>query len=329
MGMARTPRHFDTLRPSRRRLILAALAVVGLIVLSLVSGNRGGSADNSNDAAAQSVGYFNGAPTASSTTTVAGQPSTNPGDPKAATTAPPTTAAPPRECGSEFRPAFGCPLYTDNFDGDLNKGAQGWIVYDYPNAAFPRVASNFEVTNGEMQLHGSYNSSNGEILGSGVSSKVSQKYGRWEVRMRVEKGRGWSAASLLWPTDENWPTDGEVDLFEIPKGDRQSIFETIHNGVRDHTGENVIQMDATQWHTYAVEWTPTRLVYYVDNKAQWTVTKSLLVPSTGDLNMTLQMDPGTSRQCGGWFECPNNTTPAQTTMHVDYVKIWKYQPDEK
>jgi beta-glucanase (GH16 family) len=216
---------------------------------------------------------------------------------------------------------------SDNFDGtSVDTGIQGWTVYDYPNANFPRVAKNFGVQDGEMQLHGSYNRSSGEILGSGVSSKVGQKYGRWEVRMRVEKGRGFSAASLLWPVDDNWPTDGEVDLFEIPHGDRQDIFQTIHNGVRDNTGENKVLMDATQWHTYAVEWTPTRLVYYVDNKAQWTVTKALLVPKTGDLNLTLQMDPGTRDQCGHWFECPNSSTPDITTMHVDYVKIWKYQP---
>ena len=68
-----------------------------------------------------------------------------------------------------------------------------------------------------------------------------------------------------------------------------------------------------------------RAFHRADSSGQ-TVTKSLLVPKTGDLNLTLQMDPGTKEQCGHWFECPNNTTPDVTTMHVDYVKIWKYQP---
>jgi beta-glucanase (GH16 family) len=326
--MARTPRQLDTLRPSGRRTIFAALVVVGLIGLSLVSGQRDGSAEDRGEAALGSVGYIDGgAPLVPTTSSTVAQAGSDPGSP---VTAPPTTSPPPSECGSDRRPVFGCPLMTDNFDGSsVNTGPQGWTVYEYPDSAFPRVAKNFHVADGEAKLNGTYDRASGEILGAGMASHISQKYGRWELRAKVDKGRGFSAASLLWPTSEKWPTDGEVDLFEIPRADRQSVFQVVHNGVRDNTGENKILMDATQWHTYAVEWTPTRLVYYVDNKAQWTVTKSLLIPSTGNLNMTIQIDPGTAKQCGRWFECPDASTPPVTTLHVDWVKVWKYSPDAK
>jgi hypothetical protein len=321
--MAQAPRQLVTMRPSTRRSIFAVLTVVGLIVLSLFSGQRDGEAEQTE--AQESVGYF--APPVPSTSSTVVQ-SASPGD--SSTPATSTTAAPPSECGGDKRPVFGCPLLTDNFDGtSVDTGLQGWSVYDYPDSAFPRVAKNFSVENGEAQFHGTYDRASGEILGAGMASRISQKYGRWELRAKVDQGRGFSAAALLWPTNENWPTDGEVDIFEIPSADRQKVFQVVHNGVRNNTGQNKILMDATQWHTYAIEWTPTRLVYYVDNKAQWTVTKSLLVPTTGNLNMTIQMDPGTAKQCGRWFECPDANTPPVTKLHVDWVKVWKYTPDSK
>lgn len=307
---------------------MAAIAVLGLIAMSALNGHRNGSAEEKGEAASQSVGYFGAAPSPSTSSTIAQAGS--PGAPGVLTTAPTTTAAPPSVCGSDKRPVFGCPLMTDNFDGSsVNTGVQGWTIYDYPDSAFPRVAKNFRVRDGEVQLVGTYDRNSKEILGAGMSNHIQQKYGRWELRAKVDRGRGFSAASLLWPSSENWPTDGEVDLFEIPKSDRQSVFQVVHNGVRDNTGENKVLMDATQWHTYAVEWTPTRLVYYIDNKAEWTVTKSLLVPSSGNLNMTIQMDPGTAKQCGRWFECPDGSTPAETVLHVDWVKVWKYSLEVK
>jgi hypothetical protein len=312
--------------PHARRSLVAGGAVASLIALSLITGGRETSASSGNLASAQfSPGNFGGLP-AVTTTTAAPAPGTSPeGNATTTTAKPTTTAAPPAECGADKHAGFGCPLMTDNFDGtQLDDGIQGWSVYDYPDANFPRVASNFSVGGGTAQLRGTYDKGTGTILGSGMASHVSQKYGRWEMRVKVDAGRGYSAAGLLWPTSERWPTDGEVDLFEIPHAARQDIFQTVHNGVRNNTGENKIFMDATQWHTYAIEWSPTKLVYYVDGAVKWTVTKSALVPSTGNLNLTLQLDPGTAKECGTWFECPNASTPAVTTMSVDYVKIWKY-----
>ena len=47
-----------------------------------------------------------------------------------------------------------------------------------------------------------------------------QKYGRWEARVRSQKGNGYGPVMLLWPDAEDWPEDGEIDIMEIPKGDR-------------------------------------------------------------------------------------------------------------
>lgn len=296
-----------------------------LIAFSLMTGGRETSADSGSLAFAQfSPGNFGGLP---SITTTTGPPVTTSDGKPDETVKPTTTAPPPSECGGDKYTSFGCPVLVDNFDGDaVNTGVQGWSIYDYPDSKFPRVAQNFEIGGGVVSLKGTYDRASGEILGAGMASHISQKYGRWEVRVKVEKGRGYSAAGLLWPTSERWPTDGEVDLFEIPSGQRQKIHQTIHNGVRNNTGSNTLKLDATQWHTYAVEWTPTKLVYFVDGQAKWTVTKPALIPTTGNLHLTLQFDPGTVKECGRWFECPDGSTPPVTTMNVDYVKVWTYNP---
>jgi hypothetical protein len=245
------------------------------------------------------------------------------------TTAKPTTTVKPVTCAAaDKKGVFGCPVFTDQFNGTaLNTSAtpQGWAIYDFPDVVHPRVKQNFRVANGEAQLVGTYNRTTGEIYGAGAVQRIEQKYGRYEVRMKADKGRGYSAVSLLWPSDAyEWPRDGELDLFEVPSHDRSYVMQVTHNG--DPMVQKIFntKMDASQWHTYAIEWTPTKLVYFIDGKATFTVTDQRLIPTTGDLRLTLQLDPGDKATCGGHYQCPDASTPAQTIMHVDYVKIWAF-----
>lgn len=265
-------------------------------------------------------------PWASTTTTA--KPTTTTAKPTTTTAKPTTTTTLKPACiAGDNRTGFGCPIYIDNFNGtslNTSQTPQGWSIYDYPNAPHPRIYKNFKVANGEAQLIGSYNRATGEIYGAGAVQHIEQKYGRYEVRMKSDKGRGYSAVSLLWPVDDaNWPRDGELDLFEVPSFDRSRVMQVTHNGDPMVQQGHWTTVDASQWHTYAIEWTPTKLVYFIDNKAVWTVTDKKLIPTTGNLRLTLQMDPGDKGTCGGHYQCPDASTPAQTIMHVDYVKIWK------
>ena len=69
---------------------------------------------------------------------------------------------------------------------------------------------------------------------------------------------------LLWPDAEDWPEGGEIDIMEIPKGDRTKAHFTVHWGEENTPGRGVREGDFTQWHTFAVEWTPDHIIGYLD-----------------------------------------------------------------
>lgn len=235
-----------------------------------------------------------------------------------------TTTLPPCT-GLDTRPGWGCPLRVDNFDGTLLPGGTGgWSKYNDPNGYAPRIPNNIRVGNGELQIVGTYDRASGTIMGAGVQDNYAQLYGRWEVRMRVDVGAGYSAAGLLWPNSRNWPTDGEIDLYEIPKAPRQQVMSVVHNGPTNAQSGKWTGVDATQWHVYAVEWLPDRVSFFIDGVEVLRETRSWLVPSTSSMQLSLQMDARRPADgCDGWYQCPDSTTPAETVMHVDSIKIWR------
>jgi beta-glucanase (GH16 family) len=240
------------------------------------------------------------------------------------TTVPPTTTTTLPPCTSADRlSAWGCPVRVDNFD-TLNT-ATGWTVYSDPTGYAPRSPANVRVRNGELQLVGTYDQSTGTIMSAGMNDKFAQQYGRWETRVKVDNGAGYSAVALLWPHQGVWPTDGEIDIFENPKSPRVREMSVVHNGPNNSAQSVWTNVDMTQWHTYAVEWTPSSVTFFVDNVRTLKVTRSDLVPDTSRMHMTLQFDARRpTDNCNGWYQCPDRSTPAETIMHVDYVKAWAY-----
>jgi beta-glucanase (GH16 family) len=213
-------------------------------------------------------------------------------------------------------PVWGVPVSFDEFDGSLDTSK--WYVYDYPNGSPKRVKANVRTAPSELQLVGTYPGGSKTQIGAGLSSNFNQMYGRWEVRARTDKGAGFSPTILLWPSTNDWPTAGEIDLLESPRGDRSRTLAVIHNGPTDHKKSKDYGINASDWHTYAVEWLPGRVTYFIDGAKVWEVTDKTLVPKVTSMHLALQLDAG----CG-WIQCPNAQTPAETVMHVDWTKVYK------
>ena len=125
------------------------------------------------------------------------------------------------------------------------------------------------------------------------------KYGRWEARVKSPVADpAYHAVMLLWPDAENRPVGGEVDVMEISDETRQKADFFLHYGEEDHQlhGEKVI--DATQWHNWAVEWTPTTITGYVDGVAWFSTTRADALPP-GPMHLALQLDWFPARQRRG------------------------------
>jgi len=147
----------------------------------------------------------------------------------------------------------------DEFDGDT-LDEDHWSAYRgrTTDDVGQHDPDNLSVADGTLKLTSRGNTS------AGLAWNDGQRYGRWEARVRSERGNGYGPVMLLWPDAEDWPEGGEIDIMEIPRGDRTTAHFTVHWADENTQGGTSAQADFTQWHIFAVEWTPDHIVGYLD-----------------------------------------------------------------
>ena len=194
----------------------------------------------------------------------------------------------------------------EDFDGDLTTG---WSIYDGAGHAGNgrRSPSAMSVSGGIVTITGDANGTTG-----GMAWKQGRsKYGRWEARVKSPVADpSYNAVMLLWPDAENWPVGGEVDFMEIGDETRQKTDFFLHFGEENHQLHGEVAIDATLWHNWAVEWSPTKITAYVDGTEWFSTTRADALPP-GPMHLTLQLD---------WF--PEGDTVQQSAMHVDWVRYY-------
>lgn len=151
----------------------------------------------------------------------------------------------------------------------------------------------------------------------GMAHSMSQLYGRWEFRARTAAGRGFGSAILLWPDSERFPVDGELDIMEVPGENRDLAHCVVHWGEDNNVNGGSLRGDFTQWHTFALEWLPDRITWYVDGAKHYENTDKAAIPTT-PMHMTIQLDEGPAKD---WIMEPDNTTPEEIALEVDWVKV--------
>jgi beta-glucanase (GH16 family) len=122
-------------------------------------------------------------------------------------------------------------------------------------------------------------------------TKFDFTYGRVSARMRLPVGDGfWPAFWLLGSNVDDpavsWPASGETDIMEnIGYGDWTS--SALHGPGYSADGNIGARQvypaggRADQWHTYAVEWTPTGMRFYVDDRLVQETTRNKLESTRG------------------------------------------------
>ena len=222
--------------------------------------------------------------------------------------APSTTSPPTPDTSAATTYGWGTPSRVENFDGPLDSS---WGVYDGPghNGAGRRTPDAIKVADGIMTMTGDEQGNSG-----GMAWQPGQRYGRWEARVRSHAGDpDYHAVLLLWPDAENWPVGGEIDFMEISDPTRQNTQMFLHYGQDNQQVQGSVDIDATQWHDWAVEWSPTGVTAYVDGKEWWSTKDTSILPP-GPMHLTIQLD-----NFGG-------TTMKKTSMDVDWVKQYAITP---
>ncbi|GAB3996616.1 glycoside hydrolase family 16 protein [Nocardioides marmoraquaticus] len=145
--------------------------------------------------------------------------------------------------------------------------------------------SQVEVFGGTLKLHNRF--VNGRWLSGGVGGwkdAFKNRYGKYEARIRYEKGFGHWAAALTWPDGKSggkWPVDGELDFYEIfgesPWDQRGQMRQTLHYG--EQVGGSHPQISApvqkanfAAWQVAGVEWTPTSVTFTLNGRTTHTIT---------------------------------------------------------
>ncbi|WP_460301876.1 glycoside hydrolase family 16 protein [Actinocorallia aurea] len=211
--------------------------------------------------------------------------------------------------------AWGRPAFTETFSGG-RVDPRRWAVYDSPTGENPRTRKAVRVSGGELRLTGGRY--DGKILSGGIASKKAFTYGRFEVRMRAEAGAGFSPVLLLWPTKQGAPEWAEINFAEMPDPTRLSTGLFVHKGNPEKVASRRLYRDFTEWHTFTLEWLPTRITYSIDGRRAWNYTGPL-IPQKADMHLALQNDV----ICYSKVQCRSRTTPARVTMRIDWARAWQ------
>jgi hypothetical protein len=189
----------------------------------------------------------------------------------------PVTAADTQNWGAANR--------ADDF-GDQSSLA-GWNLYDGPghNGNGRRTPSAISVGDGTLTITGDAQGNS-----AGIAWNPGQMYGRWEVCARSPQAApGYHSVLLLWPDAEDWPSGGEVDFMESTDPARQNVEGWLHYGPNDDREFSEVPIDATQWRSWAVEWTPQRLAMFVDGALWWQSTNTANLPPR-PMHLCIQLD---------------------------------------
>ena len=135
---------------------------------------------------------------------------------------------------------------------------------------------------------------NGQILSTRLTSKKSWKYGYFEMKAKMNSGRGaWPAFWMLGenirlPGSKNvgWPKCGEIDIMEQVGFDPNVVHSTLHcqeynfmNGKQRGVPCNV-PTATTEFHRYGMLWTAKGIDFYVDD-VKFGGFKSPEIPTEG------------------------------------------------
>lgn len=187
----------------------------------------------------------------------------------------------------------------------------------------------FEFSGTALRIRGDKRSFAGKAYTSGAlstSGTFVQTYGYFEMRAKVNDGRGTWPAFWLLQQNRSWPP--EIDIMESLGQDPLTVHQTLHYTdpalvtAGNPTGKTATGTATSgpdfsyDYHTYAVSWRPGELIYYIDGVERKRVTQ--FVPSS-PMYMLVNLALG-----GSWPVAPDFTTQFPNYYDVDYVRAYRY-----
>ena len=162
--------------------------------------------------------------------------------------------------------------------------------------------------------------------------KAEFRYGRIEFRAKLPKGRGtwpagWSLGSNI--KQVGWPQCGEIDIMEHVGFDPDTIVGSLHTTAYNHikgtqkTNRLFIKNPYTEFHTYAIEYSPEKMDFLLDDTVYLTVKNEHKTSDewTFDKPQYLLLDLAIGGNWGGAKGVDVSIFPV--TLEVDYVRVFQ------
>ena len=155
------------------------------------------------------------------------------------------------------------------------------------------------------------------------------RFGRVEARIKLPETQGiWPAFWMLGANkpEIGWPGSGEIDIMEMLGNAPQTVYGTLHYVNEDNElrssgdSKSLVQGKySDDYHIYAIEWTPEKITWFIDNEQYHQVTiaedmKEFLREHYFILNLAVG---------GYWPGYPDESTLLPQRLAVDYVRVYE------
>lgn len=220
---------------------------------------------------------------------------------------------------------------------DVGVGQGGWGNNEEQYYTEARL-ENARVGNGVLTIEARKENFQGRQYTSArlvTRDRAEWTYGRFEVRADVPFGRGtWAAIWLLYAENQygngSWPDNGEIDFMEYVGHDQNRIHGTVHTDrfnslIGTQRGSSIVIDDVeNSFHVYAIEWTPRKIDFFVDDEKYFTYENDGRGwPSWPfDQPFYLILNLAIGGNWGGAQGIDDSIFPQQ--MQVDYVRVYRY-----
>lgn len=165
----------------------------------------------------------------------------------------------------------------------------------------------------------------------GINSKGKRsiRFGRVDVRARIEGGKGfWPAIWLIPDSNIAWPRGGEIDIMEHLNHDPE-IHQTVHTYLtwkgleKPAKNHSTTPVEPAEFNLYSVELTPEKIEFFVNGKSSHVYERQ-----KPDIENQFPF-PGNpfyiilSAQLGGDWVGEIDLNDLPVLMEIDYVRFYE------
>lgn len=171
----------------------------------------------------------------------------------------------------------------------------------------------------------------GTVYSIRMNTKESWKYGYFEARLKLPKGKGtWPAFWMMPKNYTAWPDDGEIDIMEEVGYHANYVSSSIHCKAYNHsigtqkTNETYVATAQSEYHVYALEWTEDFIRTFVDGQQLFRFDNDKMNDkNTWPFNAPfyVKLNLAWGGNWGGAEGVDESALPA--TYEIDYVRVFQ------